>query len=89
MKQNLFFNILTFDWPKGPVNLYYSHTNQGTGQELYFTLFPNEVEQIFPGIGGCPLNSVQEFEIRVKTITLDRHGKRGFRFTEEESAGTI
>lgn len=26
MKQNLFFNILTFDWPKGPVNLYYSHT---------------------------------------------------------------
>jgi len=59
MNQNLFFNILTFDWPKGPVNLYYSRTNQGTGQELYFTLFPNEVEQIFPGIVRNSLNSMR------------------------------
>lgn len=58
MKQNLFFNILTFDWPKGPVNLYYSRTNQGTGQELYFTLFPNEVEQIFPGIVRNSTNKI-------------------------------
>lgn len=58
MNQNLFFNILTFDWPKGPVNLYYSRTNQGTGQELYFTLFPNEVEQIFPGIVRNSTNKI-------------------------------
>lgn len=36
MKQNLFFNILTFEWLKGFVDLYYFRTNQGTGQELYF-----------------------------------------------------
>jgi len=57
--------------------------------ERFITALKNRLTSELKTGGGCPLNSVQEFEIRVKTITLDRHGKRGFRFTEEESAGTI
>lgn len=50
MNQNLFFNVLTFDWPDKPVTLYYSDTDNGKCQELYFTLFPKEAETLFPEI---------------------------------------
>ncbi len=50
MKQNLFFNILTFDWPTEPVNFYFSDTDNGKCQVLYFTLFPNEIGSLFPNL---------------------------------------
>jgi hypothetical protein len=50
MKQNLFFNILTFDWPTEPVNFYISDTDNGKCQVLYFTLFPNEIGSPFPNL---------------------------------------
>ena len=50
MEQKLYFNILTFDWPKEPVTMYFSRTESQKCQKLYFTLFPNEIEQIFPNI---------------------------------------
>jgi hypothetical protein len=50
MEQKLFFNILTFDWPQEPVTMYFSDTESQKCQKLYFTLFPNEIEQIFPNI---------------------------------------
>src|SRR5690554_7765 len=50
MNQNLFFNVLTFDWPDKPITLYYSDNDNGMCQELYFTLFPNEAETLFPEI---------------------------------------
>ena len=58
MNQNLFFNVLTFDWPDKPVTLYYSDTDNGKCQELYFTLFPKEAETLFPKIVRNSTNKI-------------------------------
>ena len=50
MDQDLFFNVLTFDWPKEPVTLYFSNESNDRCQDLYFSLFPNEAESLFPGL---------------------------------------
>lgn len=47
---SLFFNILTFDWPKEPVTFYFSDADNGKCQTLYFTLFPNEIGALFPNL---------------------------------------
>lgn len=47
---NLIFNILTFDWPeKNPV-LYFRKTQDGHCQTIHKSIFPNNIESIFPGI---------------------------------------
>lgn len=58
MEQKLFFNILTFDWPKEPVTMYFSDTGYHRCHELYFTLFPNEIEQIFPNLARNSTNKL-------------------------------
>jgi len=45
---NHFFNILTINWPQKPVNFHFSDTYIGKGKSLYFNLFPNSIEQLFP-----------------------------------------
>ncbi len=50
MVQNLFFNILTFDWPKQPLTFYFSKEKNGKCQKLHSTQFPTEITKIFPGI---------------------------------------
>ncbi len=50
MKQELFFNILTFDWPEELRTFYFSDTEQDRCQKLYFTLFPEEIENLFPNL---------------------------------------
>ena len=82
MEQSLFFNILTFDWPEEPVTLYFSDTDNGMCQELYFTLFPNEVEKLFPNIVrnstkklyttfGYAADGFKPLEINLKTDNPD------------------
>jgi hypothetical protein len=48
--QNLYFNILTFDYPEEDQVFYFSEKPIGLCTGIYKTLFPNNVEDIFPGI---------------------------------------
>lgn len=58
MKNELFFNVLTFDWPVNPVTLYFSDTDERMGTKLYFSLFPNETEHLFPQIERNSTNNI-------------------------------
>jgi predicted nucleotidyltransferase len=51
-QSNLFFNILTFDFPKQNFIFHFSKEEIGKAQKLHWSLFPNEIETIFPGIKG-------------------------------------
>ncbi|WP_192347895.1 hypothetical protein [Algoriphagus sp. Y33] len=82
MEQELFFNVLTFDWPKEPVTLYFSNQSNDRCQELYFRLFPNEAESLFPGLVrnstntlyttfGYPAEGFQPLSIDLKNENQD------------------
>lgn len=82
MDQDLFFNVLTFDWPKEPVTLYFSNESNDRCQELYFSLFPNEAESLFPGVVrnstntlyttfGYPAEGFQPLSIDLKNENQD------------------
>lgn len=49
-QQNLFFNILTFDWPTAKANFYFSLEENGHCQKIHKSIFPNNIKSIFPGI---------------------------------------
>ncbi len=53
--QSLFFNILTFDWPKQNPVFYFSKVDTGWCQRIHKSIFPHSIEAIFPGINnnGC------------------------------------
>lgn len=53
--EKLYFNILTFDFPKEPQTFYFSREEQGICSRIHRTLFPKHIETIFPGItaGGA------------------------------------
>lgn len=53
MSQNLFFNILTFDWPKEPVKFYFTDKNPGFGTKIHSSLFPKEIKKIFPELSDA------------------------------------
>jgi len=53
-----FFNILTIKWPEEPVTFYFSDTFNGRGRTLYFNLFPDNIEQIFPQIVRNSTNKI-------------------------------
>ena len=82
MDQDLFFNVLTFDWPKEPVTLYFSNESNDRCQDLYFSLFPNEAESLFPGLVrnstntlhttfGYPAEGFQPLSIDLKNENQD------------------
>ncbi len=48
--QNLLFNILTFDFPRGEQTFYFSLEEAEKCNRIHRTLFPNNIEEIFPGI---------------------------------------
>src|SRR5688572_10309794 len=50
LNQNLQFNLITFDFPNEDVTFYFSREEKGICYRLYWSLFPNEIENIFPGI---------------------------------------
>lgn len=49
-QQNLFFNILAFDWPTAKANFYFGLEEIGHCQKIHKSIFPNNIESIFPGI---------------------------------------
>lgn len=49
--QNLYFNILTFSWPVEPEAMYFSREYKPGTTPLYKSLFPSNIENLFPGIG--------------------------------------
>ncbi len=49
-EQNLYFNILTFDWPKANLSFYFSKVENAFCSRIHKTLFPKNIESIFPGI---------------------------------------
>ena len=50
MEQNLTFNILTFDWPEEPITFYLTDQETERSQKLHFTLFPNQLNGLFPNL---------------------------------------
>lgn len=57
MASNLFFNVLTFNFPEDNLTFYFSKQEISKSQKLHWSLFPNEIETIFPNI----LNDGTEF----------------------------
>ncbi len=55
---NLFFNILTFDFPTEKQTFYFSKENNERCQCLHKTLFPNEIDSLFPGISSNGVDSI-------------------------------
>lgn len=50
--QNLQFNILTLDFPEEEQTFYFSKEEIEVGRKIHWTLFPKEIESIFPGISS-------------------------------------
>ena len=48
--QNLYFNILTFDWPTKKINFYFGLEEIGHCQKIDKSIFPRDIEDIFPNI---------------------------------------
>ncbi len=48
--QNLYFNIIPFDFPRAEQTFYFSLEEADKCNKIYRTLFPNDIEIIFPGI---------------------------------------
>ena len=53
-EQNLFFNILTFDWPKQPVTFYFHEEEQDKFPRIHRSLFPKQIADIFPQVVTNP-----------------------------------
>lgn len=51
MPQKLHFNILPFDWPKEEVTMYFSKDYQPFSSPVHKSIFPNDIEKIFPKLG--------------------------------------
>lgn len=54
MSEKLFFNILTFDYPKQAIDFYFSLDDNGSASRLHKTLFPKNISSIFPNITNNP-----------------------------------
>jgi hypothetical protein len=51
-KENLFFNILTFDYPTENPVFHFSKDENAKGHRIHKSLFPKEIDSIFPGISN-------------------------------------
>jgi hypothetical protein len=51
-KQNLFFNILTFDFPAENQTFYFAKDDIGKSHKIHKSLFPNKIDSFFSGIGS-------------------------------------
>ncbi len=45
---NLFFNILTFDWPEQPLTFYFKEGKQEDGTTIHKSIFPKNIENYLP-----------------------------------------
>lgn len=48
--ENFFFNILTFDWLTEKQTFYFGLEEIGHCQKIHKTIFPKDIEAIFPGV---------------------------------------
>lgn len=51
-EQNLFFNILTFDFPSEKQVFYFSKEDIAKSQKIHKSIFPKEIDSLFPGISS-------------------------------------
>jgi hypothetical protein len=51
-KENLFFNILTFDYPTENPVFHFSKDENSRCHKIHKSLFPKEIDSIFPGISN-------------------------------------
>jgi len=54
MSDKLFFNILTFDYPKKAIDFYFSLADNGKASRLHKTLYPKNINSIFPNVTNDP-----------------------------------
>ncbi len=52
MSQQLYFNLLTFDWPQKPITLYFSLEQIKGSVLVYKSNYPNNITEIFPNLGN-------------------------------------
>ena len=52
MSQQLYFNLLTFDWPQKPITLYFSLEKIKGSVLVYKSNYPNNITEIFPNLGN-------------------------------------
>ena len=52
MSQQLYFNLLTFDWPKKPITLYFSLEQIKGSVSVYIKKLPKNIIDIFPNLGN-------------------------------------
>ena len=51
-KQKLYFLILTFEFPSENKTFYFSKDDIGKSHKIHKTLFPKEIDSIFPGLSN-------------------------------------
>nr|WP_315164069.1 Piwi domain-containing protein [uncultured Flavobacterium sp.] len=52
MSQQLYFNLLTFEWPQKPITLYFSLEQIRGSVLVYKSNYPNNINEIFPNLGN-------------------------------------
>jgi len=52
MSQQLYFNLLTFEWPQKPITLYFSLEQIKGSVLVYKSNYPNNINEIFPNLGN-------------------------------------
>ena len=52
MSQQLYFNLLTFDWPQKPITLYFSLEQIKGSVLVYKSNYPKNINEIFPNLGN-------------------------------------
>lgn len=50
--QNLYFNILTFEFPSENQTFYFTKDETEKGHKIHKTLFPNDIDSVFPGVSN-------------------------------------
>lgn len=51
MSQQLYFNLLTFDWPQKPITLYFSLEKIEGSFSVHKSNYPNNIKDVFPNLG--------------------------------------
>lgn len=51
MAQNLFFNILTFDWPTTGLEFHFYENEIPGAERIFHTVVPDEIKEHFPNLG--------------------------------------
>ena len=60
---NLFFNILTFDWPEKPVVFYFKEGKQDDGTTIHKSIFPKNIANFLPNANNLDfISTTFDFE---------------------------